>query len=427
MVLSFCLLLATVCPLTAQDNAVPLKNWPAPLYFQLPATDADTSGKQAELPSVAASDTKPQDRAMADMTAPLVFVGVVPCRVVDTRNANAPLGGPIMGGGSARTFPVLSSSCGLPSAAKAYSFNVTVVPSGALQWLTMWPTGQPQPAVSTLNAYQGQIVANAAVVPSGTSGQIDVFVTNTTHVIIDVNGYYMPPSVLALSAGSASAPALTFNSSNTGVYSPGSGTVSVTSSGTDILTVNSSGISLGGTVGRISGQYGYFHTTNTGYYALQGTSMGSGGTRGVLGTVNSTGGTGGLFSNEAATGKALAAKVNNVEVMTVTEKGVHAGPGMTGTPLAYGTFSAAGAKTAGSSNITCAWQAGNSWYSCTLTEKDGTPIDYVYHQFVPVVTTAGSGLVAPKTDSVGGKMLIYFYNTAGTKVQSIFSVVVYWP
>jgi hypothetical protein len=246
-VLSFVLLLAGVGPLTAQDPAVPLKNWPAPLYFQLPATGPDAPGKQAELSSAAASDTRPQARAMADMTTPLVFVGVLPCRVLDTRNPNGPLGGPLMGGGSTRTFPVISSSCGIPTAAKAYSFNVTVVPSGVLQWLTMWPTGQPQPTVSTLNAYQGQIVANAAVVPAGTSGDIDVSVTNATHVIIDVNGYYMPPSTLALGGGSSLNPAITFTgSTSTGIFSPSTSSVAISSGGSTKFTVNDDGIDVNG-------------------------------------------------------------------------------------------------------------------------------------------------------------------------------------
>jgi hypothetical protein len=75
--------------------------------------------------------------------------------------------------------------------AMAYSFNVTVVPSGPLGWLTMWPTGSPRPHASTLNAPDGRITANAAIMPSGTDGSVDVFVTDTTHVVIDLNGYFV--------------------------------------------------------------------------------------------------------------------------------------------------------------------------------------------------------------------------------------------
>jgi len=122
----------------------------------------------------------------------LNFYNVSPCRIADTRNANGPLGGPIMSGGTTRTFPVLSSACLLPAGAAAYSLNMTIVPSGPLGFLTTWPTGQAQPLVSTLNAPKGFFVANAAIVPAGTGGSVNLFVTDTTHVIIDVNGYFGP-------------------------------------------------------------------------------------------------------------------------------------------------------------------------------------------------------------------------------------------
>jgi len=86
-------------------------------------------------------------------------------------------------------------------------------------------------------------------VPLGTGGAFDIFVTNATNLFIDVNGYYLAPSALALGAGTASAPSLTFsNDTNTGLYSPSAGTVKVTASGNDILTVGSSGISVNGNV-----------------------------------------------------------------------------------------------------------------------------------------------------------------------------------
>ncbi len=116
----------------------------------------------------------------------LNFYPVTPCRVADTRGPN----GPIIPGGSTRTFPLPLSTCGLPASSAAYSLNMTVVPQGPLGFLTAWPTGQTQPVVSTLNALKGIVIANAALVPAGTGGSINVFVSNTTHVIIDANGYF---------------------------------------------------------------------------------------------------------------------------------------------------------------------------------------------------------------------------------------------
>jgi hypothetical protein len=121
------------------------------------------------------------------------FYAATPCRVLDTRSASGTLGGPSMTSGEIRDFPVLSSPCGLPSSASAYSMNVTVVPGGLLSYLTTWPTGQGQPNVSTLNSFTGKVVANAAIVPSGAGGDISVYVSDPTQVIFDTNGYFAAP------------------------------------------------------------------------------------------------------------------------------------------------------------------------------------------------------------------------------------------
>jgi hypothetical protein len=128
----------------------------------------------------------------------LVFYPLTPCRVMDTRLPIGPLGGPMLTGGASQTVPMLSSSCGLPATAAAYSLNMTVVPPDTLNYLTTWPSGAAQPLVSTLNDPTGTVVANAAIVPAGTGGSIDVFVTQQTHLIIDVNGYFAPPGARGL-------------------------------------------------------------------------------------------------------------------------------------------------------------------------------------------------------------------------------------
>jgi hypothetical protein len=125
--------------------------------------------------------------------AGLAFYPVAPCRLVDTRLAAGPLGGPSLAGNTARVFPLLSSPCNLPATAQAYSLNYTSVPKGPLGFVTTWPAGQPQPLVSTLNAPTGAITANAAIVPAGAAGAISVFATNNSDMVIDVNGYFAPP------------------------------------------------------------------------------------------------------------------------------------------------------------------------------------------------------------------------------------------
>jgi YVTN family beta-propeller protein len=123
------------------------------------------------------------------------FLPVTPCRVADTRQADGPFGGPYLTAGTARSFAVPQSSCNVPSTAIAYSLNVTVAPlQSALEYLTIWPTGLPQPVVSTLNSLDGRVKANAAIVPAGAGGAVSVYATDSTHVILDINGYFQPPA-----------------------------------------------------------------------------------------------------------------------------------------------------------------------------------------------------------------------------------------
>ena len=127
----------------------------------------------------------------------LAFFPLTPCRVADTRNADGPLGGPGLQNGQPRDFPILqATACNIPSAAEAYSLNLTAVPKNGdpLGYLSVWPAGQSQPLVSTLNAPTGTITANAAIVPAGTGGDIDAYAYgNDTDLIIDINGYFAPP------------------------------------------------------------------------------------------------------------------------------------------------------------------------------------------------------------------------------------------
>jgi YVTN family beta-propeller protein len=123
--------------------------------------------------------------------APLRFVPLTPCRVADTRPSNGG-GGPILGGTS-QDFPV-SGVCAVPGNAIAYSLNVTVVPHGSLGFITVWPTGEDQPLVSTTNSLDGRVKANAAIIPAGSGGEVSAFAKDTTDLVLDIDGYFLPAS-----------------------------------------------------------------------------------------------------------------------------------------------------------------------------------------------------------------------------------------
>jgi hypothetical protein len=175
----------------SRERDIPLKPWAAPLYWQPTQADSHNATVQAD------ATVSPADQPAAN---PLVFVAMTPCRVVDTRSGmgfTGAFGPPSLTGGSIRTFPIQSSStCTIPATAQAYSFNVTVVPPGVLGFVTVWATGQAFPTTSTLNDLLGTIVANAAIFPAGNNGSVDVYASDLTDIIIDINGYYTPQGAI---------------------------------------------------------------------------------------------------------------------------------------------------------------------------------------------------------------------------------------
>ncbi len=124
------------------------------------------------------------------VNGPFQFVPVTPCRLLDTRQA----GGPIPGGTSESFTLPGAGGCNIPTSAAVYSLNVTVAPRGPLGYLTIWPQGEIQPQVSTMNSPDGRIKANAVIVP-GSNNQVSVYVTDTTDLILDVDGYFTAQSL----------------------------------------------------------------------------------------------------------------------------------------------------------------------------------------------------------------------------------------
>jgi len=123
----------------------------------------------------------------------LNFYSIAPCRIVDTRTANGPLGGPALGAGAVRDFN-LRGTCGVPAEATAVSINVTVVSPGSSGLVRFSPGCAPQ-GVSNLSFGVNQTRANNAVLALGAAGQLTAnaqMTSGTVHLVIDVNGYYRP-------------------------------------------------------------------------------------------------------------------------------------------------------------------------------------------------------------------------------------------
>ena len=189
---------------------------------------AGTSGEVSVYVTDTANVVLDIDGYFAPVTgSTLAFYPLAPCRVADTRKSNFPqgLGPPSLSAGVERQFPILNAtSCNIPSSAAAYSLNFTVVPSGTLGYLTVWPTGQTRPTVSTLNDTLGRVIANAAIVVAGTGSEVSAYATNNTDLIIDINGYFAPAGTGGLSLY-AVAPCRVIDTRHVGSGQPFTGTL----------------------------------------------------------------------------------------------------------------------------------------------------------------------------------------------------------
>jgi hypothetical protein len=134
------------------------------------------------------------------------FSPLVPTRICDTRSDNpSSLSGPAaqcngpgnsgspVGADSTKTINV-SGNFGVPADATAVVLNVTVVNPAAPGYITVFPTGAAAPNTSNLNFGAGDVVPNQVEVGTGTNGDISLFSSAQSNVVIDVEGFVSPTS-----------------------------------------------------------------------------------------------------------------------------------------------------------------------------------------------------------------------------------------
>ena len=112
------------------------------------------------------------------------FLPIVPTRLIDTRtNPIDPLAAR-----SVRELTVVGHG-GVPAAGvSAVVLNVTAVNAREIGYLTLYPTGTPQPVASNLNYVAGQTIPNQVIVPVGTDGKVSIYADGATDVIVDLAG-----------------------------------------------------------------------------------------------------------------------------------------------------------------------------------------------------------------------------------------------
>jgi hypothetical protein len=116
------------------------------------------------------------------------FFTVTPCRVFDTRGADAPS----LVANDERTFFV-AGSCEIPASAKSISANVTITDASDDGDLQIFAGGTSPPGTPVIFYRAGQTRANNAIITLGPGGTITVRndqAAGTVNFILDVNGYF---------------------------------------------------------------------------------------------------------------------------------------------------------------------------------------------------------------------------------------------
>jgi Subtilase family len=115
-----------------------------------------------------------------------LFVPIAPDRYYDSRSAP----NTIHAGGSIITIPLAGPPFAVPVGAAAVSMNLTSDGATGSGFITAYPADGPLPVASNLNFVAATPVADAALIKLSAGGALNTYVNVSTHVIIDVNGYF---------------------------------------------------------------------------------------------------------------------------------------------------------------------------------------------------------------------------------------------
>jgi hypothetical protein len=128
-------------------------------------------------------------------SAGAAFAPVTPCRLLDTRQG----AGQASAAGSTTRLNV-SGRCGVVAGGTAASLTITAIAAVGSGFVTAFPAGTQRPEASNVNVDSGTTIANSAVVALSADGAIDLYVSASVHLVVDVAGVFVPVDA-AVSAG----------------------------------------------------------------------------------------------------------------------------------------------------------------------------------------------------------------------------------
>lgn len=125
------------------------------------------------------------------------FTGATPQRLVDTRNGT--------GAPQAKVTPATplaiqitdlhaktpaGADITVPSTIKAAALNVTVVNPAGQGYVTVYPCDDARPLASNVNFVKGEVVSNGVIAPVGASGEVCVYASTSTDIVVDLEGWF---------------------------------------------------------------------------------------------------------------------------------------------------------------------------------------------------------------------------------------------
>ena len=132
------------------------------------------------------------------------YTAITPVRLVDSRTIGTTVDGASTGWGPLNPFSAyvisLAGRGGVPANVGGLVINITAAQPGGTGYVTVWDCIGAKPPVSHLNLQSGVNVANLAVTTTNGTGHICVSSSVSTHLIIDVVGYFTSSSLVQLPA-----------------------------------------------------------------------------------------------------------------------------------------------------------------------------------------------------------------------------------
>ena len=127
-------------------------------------------------------------------TKETVFVGLVPSRLLDTRQGQTTFDGFDQAVGRLKadtTYELdVAKRAGIPEDAASVTANLAAVNPSDRGYLTVYPCGVDRPVASALNYQTGNNNANEFTVPLGPNGDICIYTRAETDLVVDVYGFY---------------------------------------------------------------------------------------------------------------------------------------------------------------------------------------------------------------------------------------------